>query len=66
MNAQRFIRLSGYALALNGLLFATAKLFHPDDADPHALVHSAWTPVHVAAAAAFALGVIGLVGLHWR
>jgi hypothetical protein len=41
MNAQRFIRLSGYALALNGLLFAVAKLFHPDDADPQSLVHSA-------------------------
>jgi hypothetical protein len=64
MSAAALVRASGFALALAGLLLAVAILFHPSDADPHAVVRPAWVPVHTVLTLATLLLLFGLMGLY--
>ncbi|MBI3959293.1 MAG: hypothetical protein HY328_10835 [Chloroflexi bacterium] len=63
MLQSNFIRWSGAALLVNGALFAIAQFVHPEDADPNALLHPLWSPLHFVVAVAFAIGAFGVVGL---
>lgn len=54
---------NGLALIANGAIFAVAQIFHPPDADPAALAHPLWSPLHLAVAIAFGIGIIGVQGL---
>jgi hypothetical protein len=64
MTSSRIIRWSGLALLLAGLLIAIPFLFHPSDADPQAVLNSAWVPVHSLLLVGALLGLFGLIGLY--
>lgn len=57
------ISWGGLALIVNGALFALAQLIHPEDADPNALLHPLWSPLHLLVAVAFAVGAFGVIQL---
>jgi hypothetical protein len=65
MSTTALIRWSGGALLLAGALI-TAHLFHPDGADPNAMLDPAWSPVHILLGAGFIVSLLGLIGLHAR
>lgn len=65
MSVAALVRGSGFALALAGLLLAVAILFHPSDADPHAVVRPAWVPVHTVLTLATLLLLLGMMGLYF-
>jgi hypothetical protein len=64
MTSSRVIRWSGLALLLAGLLIAIPMLFHPSDADPQAVLNSAWVPVHSLLLAGALVTLFGLIGLY--
>jgi len=66
MSSTRLVRVSGLALLLAGTLIAVPVLLHPSDADPQALLHPAWVPVHTAFTISAILALFGEVGLYNR
>ena len=66
MSSTQLIRWSGLALLLAGLLIALPVPFHPDNADPEAVIRAAWVPVHSLIELGAILSLFGLVGLSIR
>src|SRR6185369_15583737 len=64
LSAASFIRWSGLALLVAGVLTAIVVFFHPSDADPFGLLSPLWPPVHFIFGLAFVLSLFGLIGLH--
>jgi hypothetical protein len=66
MSSSRLMRWSGLALLIGGLLIAIATTFHPDDADPRALLMSSWGLVHATFTIGAVLSLFGLIAWYAR